>query len=92
MLTDEFNVHGVHATTMGATPAVIVHGPARHEAGLAIEHGALGSSGTRANTTIGRALKLVLQNCGGARLAKTESTTLGSPSKLSLSNAQRKTF
>ena len=44
MLTDEFNVHGVHATTMGATPAVIVHGPARHEAGLALEHGALGSS------------------------------------------------
>ena len=88
MLTDEFNVHGVHATTMGATPAVIVHGPARHEAGLAIEHGALGSSGTRANTTIGRALKLVLQNCGGARLAKTESTTLGSPSKLSLCLAE----
>ena len=70
MLTDEFNIHGVHATTMGATPAVIVHGPARHEAGLALEHGALGSSGTRANTTIGRALKLLLQNCGGARLAR----------------------
>ena len=88
MLTDEFNVHGVHATTMGATPAVIVHGPARQEAGLALEHGALGSSGTRANTTIGRALKLLLQNCGGARLAKTESTTLGSPSKLSLCLAE----
>ena len=80
MLSDDFNLHGVSATTMGATPVVIVNGPARHEAGLNYQHGALGS-GTRANGAIGRALKLVLQNIGGAKLGGTESTTLGTPMK-----------
>lgn len=31
---------------------------------------------------IGRSIKLVLQNVGGAKLAGTESTTLGSPMKV----------
>ena len=87
MLTDEFNLHGVHATTMGATPAMIVSGPARVDAGLNSAHGALGS-GSRANACIGRALKLVLQNVGGAKLGGTESTTIGSPSKFSLCVAE----
>ena len=43
MLGDPFNLHGVHATTMGATPVILVSGPARREAGLNMEHGALGS-------------------------------------------------
>lgn len=87
LLSDAFNLHGVHATTMGATPCVIVNGPARIEAGLNSAHGALGS-GCRANATIGRALKLVLQNVGGAKLGGTESTTLGSPSKFTLCVAE----
>ena len=87
MLSDAFNLHGVHATTMGATPAVLVSGPVRVEAGLNSAHGALGS-GTRANASIGRAVKLVLQNVGGAVLGGTESTTLGSPSKYSLCIAE----
>lgn len=82
LLRPEFNIHGVGATTMGATPALIVSGPCRHQAGLNMGTGALGS-GSRA-TCIGRALKLVLQNVGGAVLGGTESTTLGSPSKFGL--------
>jgi len=50
VLSEPFNLHGVGATTMGATPCVIVSGPARHEAGLALSCGAMGS-GTRANAT-----------------------------------------
>eukprot|EP00911_Craspedida_sp_UC1_P001306 UC1_evm1s985 len=67
MLDEDFNLHGNHATTMGATPCVIVSGPVRLIAGLNTSHGALGS-GTRANACIGRTLKLVLQNVGGAKL------------------------
>lgn len=83
MLHEDFNLHGAHATTMGASPCVLVNGPARAQAQINCEHGALGS-GHRANACIGRALKLILLNVGGGRLALTESTTIGSPSKYTL--------
>ena len=83
LLSDAFNLMGVSATTMGATPCVLVNGPCRAEAGLNSGVGALGS-GTRANACVGRALKLILQNVGGAVLGGTECATLGSPAKFSL--------
>ena len=87
ILADDFNLHGTHATTMGATPCVIVSGPVRAGGGYNTKHGALGS-GSRANAATCRALKLVLQNVGGARLAGTESTTLGTPMKFTLTVAE----
>ena len=87
MLSEAFNLHGVSATTMGATPCVIVNGPVRTAAGLNSGIGALGSS-SRANASIGRALKLVLQNVGEAKLGGTESTTIGSPNKFTLCLAE----
>lgn len=81
--TDEFNIHGVMATTMGASPAVIVNGPIRHRLGMNMQLGALGQ-GNRANATIGRALRLVIRNLGGARPGGTERSTLGSPAKFTL--------
>lgn len=65
---------------MGGTPAVVVSGPVRNEAGINYQTGVLGS-GTRANASIGRTLKLILHNIGGARLGGTESTTIGGPTK-----------
>ena len=59
------------------------------QAGLNSEFGALQGNGSRANVTIGRAIKLVLQNIGGAKLGGTESSTLGSPAKISLCVAER---
>ena len=53
MLSEPFNLHGVHATTMGATPAIIVNGPVQSEAGLNSSLGALGSS-TPAPASLGR--------------------------------------
>lgn len=82
VLEPEFGLHGVHATTMGATPVVVVNGPCRHQAGVNFQHGACGS-GTRSHC-IGRAIKLLLQNVGRARLAGTESTTIGTPMKFGL--------
>ncbi|MGZ6228096.1 MAG: TlpA family protein disulfide reductase [Candidatus Binataceae bacterium] len=78
--TDEFNIHGVMATTAGATPIVVVNGPIRHRLGMNMKVGALGS-GNRANATIGRAVKLALRNVGGARPGEIERTALGGPGK-----------
>src|SRR5579863_7950094 len=78
--TDEFNIHGVMATTAGATPTIVVNGPIRHRLGMNMKVGALGS-GNRANATIGRAVKLALRNVGGARPGEIERTALGGPGK-----------
>ncbi|MDO8434785.1 MAG: redoxin domain-containing protein [Candidatus Binatus sp.] len=78
--TDEFNIHGVMATTWGATPVIVVNGPIRHRLGMNMGMMALGY-GNRANATIGRALKLVLRNVGGARPGEIERSTLGAIGK-----------
>src|SRR5579885_3810658 len=78
--TDEFNIHGVMATTAGATPTIVVNGPIRHRLGMNMKIGVLGS-GNRANATIGRAVKLALRNVGGARPGEIERTALGGPGK-----------
>jgi peroxiredoxin len=78
--TDQFNIHGVMATTGGATPIVVVNGPIRHRLGMNMKIGVLGS-GNRANATMGRAVKLTLRNVGGARPGEIERTALGGPGK-----------
>jgi hypothetical protein len=88
MCTDEFNIHGVSATTMGASPAMIVNGPIRERIGMNSGLGALGA-GNRANATIGRAIRFVLRNVGGAKSGGTERAALASPSKFTLAFAER---
>ncbi len=81
--TDEFNAHGVMATTMGAAPVIVVNGPIRRRLAMNMGISVLGQ-GNRANATIGRALRLVLRNVGGARPGGTERSTLGTPMKYTL--------
>lgn len=78
--TDTFNIHGIMSTTWGATPVLVVNGPIRHRLAMNMGMMALGY-GTRSNATIGRALKLVLRNVGGARPGEIERATLGAPGK-----------
>jgi len=67
-----------------------VNGPIRKEIKLNCETGLMGSgSQNRANASIGRALKLILQNVGGAKLGGTESSTLGSANKWTLCIGER---
>jgi hypothetical protein len=75
---------------MGATPMLIVNGGALIRATkLNFNHGALSSGqDNRSNACIGRAVKLVLQNCGQAALGGTESTTIGGPRKFSMCLAE----
>ena len=81
--TDAFNIHGVMATTMGASPVIVVNGPVRERLGMNMKLGALGQ-GSRANATIGRALRLAIRNIGGARPGGTERSTLGNPMKFTM--------
>ena len=85
--TDEFNMHGVTATTMGASPVLVVSGPIRHRIGMNMKLAALGN-GNRANATIGRALRLVVRNLGGARPGGVDRSTLSSPMKFTMCFAE----
>ena len=78
--TDTFNIHGVMATTWGATPVIIVNGPIRRRLGMNMGIMALGY-GSRPNATIGRAVKLVLRNVGGSRPGDIERSALGAIGK-----------
>ena len=78
--TDEFNLHGVLATTYFVGPLVIVNGPVRHRTGINCGRNVFGQ-GTRANATIGRALQLVVRNVGGGRPGEVDMATLGQPGK-----------
>ncbi len=85
--TDDYNIHGVMATTMGASPVLVVNGPIRKRIGMNMGIGALGQ-GNRANATIGRAVRLVVRNIGGAIPGGTERSTLGNPMKFTMCFAE----
>ena len=78
--TDEFNIHGLLATTWFSGPLVVVNGPVTRAIGMNSGVNALGP-GNRANATIGRALQLVVRNVGGGRPGGVDRATLGNPGK-----------
>jgi hypothetical protein len=82
VLDPAFNLYGVQATTHPVAPLVIVHGPYAAQIGV---HGGSGcfGPGFRANATIGRALRLILLNVGGAWPGRHDMATQGSPAKFS---------
>src|SRR5262249_61924643 len=63
---ERFNAHGVQATTHFAAPLVIINGPVRQELGFWSRQNVF-SNVARANSTLGRALQLILLNIGGGR-------------------------
>ncbi len=79
--TDEFNMHGLLATTLSAGPVLIVNGPIRKRLAMNSGVNALGQ-GNRANATIGRALQLVVRNVGGGRPGEVDRAAFGNPGKL----------
>jgi len=82
-----FTLHGVLATTYFSSPIIIVNGPVAKRIGMNSGMNALGQ-GNRANSTIGRALNLIVQNVGGGRPGEADRATLGAPSKYSLCFAE----
>nr|WP_070958972.1 thiol-disulfide oxidoreductase [Hyphomonas sp. Mor2] len=85
--TDEFNIHGVMATTMGASPVLVVNGPICERIGMNSGLMALGT-GNRANATIGRAVRLAVRNIGGSKPGGTDRSTLGNPMKFTMCFAE----
>ena len=76
----EFNLLGIQTTTGSAAPIFIVNGPGAAKAGISGGANCLGG-GVRANACIGRALRLVLQNLGGATAGGMDMATMGQPAK-----------
>ena len=78
---DEFNMHGLLATTMPVGPVLVCSGPGTRKIGMNSGINALGQ-GNRANSTIGRALQLVVRNIGGGRPGEVDRAAQGNPAKV----------
>jgi hypothetical protein len=82
MLEDEFNLYGINATTHPVAPLLMVNGPVVDELNINYGYNVFGQ-GWRANSTIGRAIRLVLLNVGGANPGDMDRATHGHPGKYS---------
>jgi hypothetical protein len=80
MVQARFNLYGVQATTHPCGPLLIINGPIRKKLGINCGYSIFGP-GTRANATIGRAIRLVLLNIGGASPGQVDKATHGQPGK-----------
>jgi len=87
MCDEEFNLHGSTASTGGSAPLMIVNGPIRAALGMNTTHNALGN-GSRANATIGRAIRLLLINVLGCVPGQLDRSTLGHPGKFTFCIAE----
>jgi hypothetical protein len=83
MLTPRFNLSGVAVTTHPAWPLVIVSGRAVDDLAMASGESLFSGGGARANVAIGRAIKLILWNVGGAYPRQPVQEVLGHPGRFS---------
>jgi CBS domain-containing protein len=87
VLQPQFHVGSTACTTGGAAPVVIVNGPIA--ATLNINSGTACFGGNvKANATIGRALRLVMRNLGGAKPGGQEKSTQAWPGKVTFCFAE----
>jgi thiol-disulfide isomerase/thioredoxin len=84
---ERFNAHGVQATTHFAAPLIMINGPVRQELGFWSKQNVF-SNVARANSTLGRALQLLLLNIGGARPDGIDMSALGNSGKFSFCIAE----
>ena len=88
MTNEQFNLHGVQVTTSHVGPMLIVNGPIRKQ--LEINDGFnLFGQGRRANATIGRALRLVCTNIGGALPGELDRAAFGHAGKYTCCIAEK---
>jgi hypothetical protein len=76
----QFNLFGMQTTTHPCALMIIVHGPITMQLNMNASHNCFGQ-GNRANATMGRAMRLILQNIGGGIPGETDKATQGSPAK-----------
>jgi len=88
MTSEQFNLHGVQVTTSHVGPMLIVNGPIRKQ--LEINDGFnLFGQGYRANATIGRALRLICTNIGGASPGELDRAAFGHAGKYTCCIAEK---
>jgi hypothetical protein len=80
-LEEDFNLNGQAVTTSPPGQLIVVNGPVREAIGLNSGMGALGP-GSRANLTIGRALRLLVTLTGDGRPGGLDRATLGHAGKI----------
>ncbi|KGJ11028.1 hypothetical protein EQ718_25925 (plasmid) [Paracoccus versutus] len=83
LVEPQFNLFGVATTTNPVGPLILVNGPVRQQLDLNCGRNALGP-GRRANATIGRAIRLIMLNIGGAIPEEVDKATLGQPGKYTM--------
>ncbi len=76
----QFNLQSIQSTTNPAAVWIIVNGPIARRLGINGQCNCLGE-GAWANATIGRALRLILRNIGGALPGDMDRATQGQPGK-----------
>lgn len=89
MLDPTFELMRVQCTTGGPCPLVIVSGPVVKQLGLNFGEGAFAGTGNRANSAIGRAVRLVLWNIGLGRPGQMSHATMGHPGRYCYLVAER---
>ena len=82
MLDPAFPLWHIQVTTNGITPFLLINGPVRQRLDINSGAGCLGP-GWRANATIGRAIRLILTNIGGAFPGVYSKSTFSSPLRYS---------
>jgi len=87
MSRPQFNLPGIIATTNPVTPLVIVNGPVIEELDFNCGWGVFGC-GWRANATVGRAVRLVVNNIAGGIPGVYDRATFGQPGKYSFCIAE----
>lgn len=83
----EFNLYGIQATTNPVAPMIVVNGPIASQLGFNSGPSALGQ-GTRANATVGRAVRLIMVNVGGGTPGDMDRATQGQPAKFTFCFAE----
>ncbi|MBM3341817.1 MAG: hypothetical protein FJY56_06860 [Betaproteobacteria bacterium] len=87
MSAPEFNLQGIQATTNPVAVWLIINGPIAEQLSVNAGPNCLGQ-GTVANATLGRALRLIMQNIGGALPGDMDRATHGQPGKFSFCCAE----
>lgn len=87
MLDERFNLASIQATTHPVAPLLIVHGPIAKTLNMNAGTGAFGPS-SLSNAVLGRAIRLILWNIGGAIPGNVDRSTQGAPSKYSFCIAE----
>jgi hypothetical protein len=89
LLDPAFELLRVQATTAGPAPLTIISGPVVKQLGFNYGAGAFTGTGHRPNSTIGRAIRLILWNIGYARPGQMSQATQGHPGRYAYLVAER---